>query len=68
MRLDQDNVVQPDIYLRIRPAFGGQSHDSDEFIGGDPELVAEVAASSVSYDLHAKLNAYRRNGVREYIV
>jgi Uma2 family endonuclease len=26
------------------------------------------AASSASYDLHAKLNMYRRNGVREYIV
>ena len=33
-----------------------------------PELVAEVASSSVSYDLHAKLHVYRRNGVREYIV
>ena len=30
--------------------------------------VAEVASSSVSYDLHAKLHVYRRNGVREYIV
>ena len=33
-----------------------------------PDLVAEIAASSVSYDLHDKLNAYRRNGVREYVV
>src|SRR5439155_6386295 len=33
-----------------------------------PELVAEVAASSASYDLHDKLNAYRRNQVREYLV
>ena len=33
-----------------------------------PELVAEVASSSVSYDLHAKLHVYRRNGVREYLV
>ena len=31
-------------------------------------MVAEVAASSASYDLHTKLEAYRRNGVREYIV
>jgi Uma2 family endonuclease len=31
-------------------------------------LVAEVAASSASYDLHDKLDAYRRNGVREYLV
>jgi sugar lactone lactonase YvrE len=30
--------------------------------------VVEIAASSASYDLHDKLNAYRRNGVREYIV
>ncbi len=28
----------------------------------------EVAASSVSYDLHQKLGAYRRNGVLEYLV
>jgi len=33
-----------------------------------PELVAEVASSSVSYDLHVKLNVYRRNGVCEYLV
>jgi Uma2 family endonuclease len=26
-----------------------------------------VAASSASYDLHQKKNAYRRNGVREYL-
>ena len=32
------------------------------------DLVAEVAASSVSYDLHDKLKAIERNGVREYIV
>jgi Uma2 family endonuclease len=31
-------------------------------------LVAEVAASSASYDLHDKLDAYRRNGVQEYLV
>lgn len=30
--------------------------------------MAEVAASSVSLDLHAKLHVYRRNGVREYVV
>src|SRR5207248_2634562 len=40
----------------------------DDFIKAAPELVAEVSASSVSYDLHSKLNVYRRNGVREYIV
>jgi Uma2 family endonuclease len=33
-----------------------------------PELIVEVASSSVSYDLGPKLEAYRRNGVREYVV
>jgi Uma2 family endonuclease len=37
-------------------------------IEGGPDLFAEVAASSASYDLHDKLNAYRRNGIREYVV
>ena len=31
-------------------------------------MIVEIAASSVSYDLHDKLNAYRRNAVREYVV
>lgn len=48
---------------------GGRSRIStDDYVEGAPELVAEVAASSASYDLHAKLNVYRRNGVQEYIV
>ena len=40
----------------------------DGYVTGRPELIVEVAASSASYDLHEKLHAYRRNGVREYIV
>ena len=27
-----------------------------------------IASSSVSYDLHAKLNVYRRNAIPEYVV
>jgi len=65
IRLDLDNEPQPDTFLRILPACGGQTRDTIE---GAPELVAEIAASSVSYDLHEKLKAYRRNGVKEYIV
>jgi Uma2 family endonuclease len=38
------------------------------YIEGATDLVAEVASSSGSYDLGKKLHAYRRNGVREYIV
>ena len=40
----------------------------DGHVGGGVELVGEVANSSVSIDLHAELNVYRRNGVREYVV
>jgi hypothetical protein len=68
LRLDLDNEPQPDVFLRILPTFGGRSRDNEGYVEGAPELIAEVAASSVSYDLHDKLNAYRRNGVLEYLV
>jgi Uma2 family endonuclease len=69
LRLDLDNMPQPDAYLLIAADCGGQARiDADGYVAGAPELVAEVAASTVSYDLHDKLNVYRRNGVREYIV
>jgi Uma2 family endonuclease len=68
LRLDLENEPQPDAFLRILPEFGGQSHDDGDYIGGPLELIVEVAASSASYDLHDKLRAYQRNGVREYVV
>src|SRR5205823_14589287 len=37
-------------------------------IEGPPDLCAEIAASSASYDLHTRLRVYRRSGVREYVV
>jgi Uma2 family endonuclease len=69
IRLDLDNVPQPDAYLMIEPERGGRARISeDDYLEGAPELVAEIAASSVSYDLGRKFQAYRRNGVKEYIV
>ncbi len=69
VRLDLDNEPQPDVVLFIDEKFGGRARISDDdYIEGAPELVAEVAASSASNDLHDKKNAYRRNGVLEYIV
>ena len=59
VRLDLENEPQPDALLRVVPTFGGQSHDSGDYIGRPPELIVEVAASSVSYDLHDKLRAYQ---------
>ena len=65
--LDADNEVQPDAALwREEP--GGPQLTREGYIEGAPQLIVEVAASSASYDLHDKLRAYRRNGVREYVV
>ena len=69
VRLDADNEPQPDALLRLDESKGGQSRISqDDYIEGAPELILEIAASSASYDLHDKLRAYRRNGVKEYLV
>jgi Uma2 family endonuclease len=69
LRLDMDNMPQPDAFLMIAPAHGGQARISDDrYIEGAPELVGEIAATTASYDLHQKLSIYRRSGVREYVV
>ena len=69
VRLDLDNEPQPDLLLRLPESLGGQSRvDADGYIEGPPELVAEIVASSAAYDLHQKLDVYRRHGVREYLV
>jgi Uma2 family endonuclease len=66
-RLDLDNEPQPDALLRI--VQGGSSDLSvSGYIEGAPELVAEIATSSAAIDLGAKMNAYRRNRVQEYLV
>lgn len=66
--LDDLNGPQPDAYLRILPEFGGQSRTENGYVVSSPEFLAEIAASSVSRDLHDKFAAYQRNGVREYVV
>lgn len=69
VRLDLDNEPQPDALLRLDEALGGRSRISkDDYIEGAPEFIAEIAVTSASYDLHDKMNAYRRNGVQEYLV
>ncbi|CCQ49932.1 Uma2 family endonuclease [Crocosphaera watsonii] len=67
VRLDPENEPQPDALLRIEK--GGQSIISEDgYVEGAPELIVEIAASTVSIDLHGKLKAYRRNQVQEYVV
>jgi Uma2 family endonuclease len=63
--LDQKNAPEPDALLcRVTPDL----YNEKGYIAKVPELIFEVANSSVSRDLHQKKRAYERNGVREYIV
>ncbi len=69
VRLDLDNEPQPDALLMIDAACGGGAFiGKDGYVEGCPELVAEVAASIAAIDLGDKKRAYRRNGVKEYLV
>ena len=69
VRLSVDDVVQPDAFLRILEPHGGRaSLDEKGYLLGPPELVIEIAASSVSIDVGEKRNSYRRAGVQEYVV
>jgi Uma2 family endonuclease len=71
--LGKKDEVQPDLLLRVQPAYKGQSRDRESkkdgfYVQGAPELTAEVAHTSKSIDLHLKKQRYARAGVLEYIV
>ena len=69
IQLGEDSEPQPDLYLRVLREFGGQSRTTeDDYVGGAPELIAEIAHSSRAIDLHAKRDDYARYGVVEYLV
>lgn len=69
VRLDSINEPQPDLALVIDASYGGQTQLSeDDYLEGAPELLAEIAASTVSIDLGTKKTSYERNGVKEYLV
>ncbi len=69
VRLDRSNQPQPDVHLRIAPGFGGRAtRSADGYVEGPPELIVEIAVTSTRLDLGDKLEAYRRNGVPEYLV
>jgi len=66
VRLDMLNEPQPDLLLMREK---GQARvDPDGYISGAPEFIAEIAASTASYDLHQKKRTYLRAGVLEYLV
>jgi Uma2 family endonuclease len=63
--LDMENEHQPDDVLLIE---SGQTAIEDGYIVGAPEWAGEISASTVDTDLGPKFEAYRRNGVQEYVV
>lgn len=68
-RLDEDSEPQPDSMLFVKPEYGGRVKISDDdYVEGSPELIAEISASSVSYDVHVKRPLYEKAGVLEYII
>ena len=66
--LGPENEPQPDSCLLVSPELGGQTSVKDDWIVGAPELVAEVALTTESIDLHAKKREYQKCGVKEYVV
>lgn len=69
VELDDANEPQPDCYLFLPTALGsGASVNAAGYLEGPPDLVAEIAASTASIDLHKKKQVYERHGVQEYIV
>lgn len=67
--LDSDNTFQPDSILCRLPGPGAATTlNKQGYLGGAPELVVEIAASSVSLDARDKFEVYRRSGVAEYLL
>ncbi len=67
--LGKKSEPQPDLGLRILPEFGGRSrHTKEDCIKGAPELLAEIAYSTYSLDMHRKKDDYQKAGVQEYLV
>jgi hypothetical protein len=67
--LSEQSEPQPDLAMRIMPDCGGQSRTNKKgYVVGAPELVAEIAHSTVAIDMGRKKDDYEQAGVREYVV
>jgi Uma2 family endonuclease len=69
LRLEGDNDPQPDASLFVLREHGGSAWlDEKGYLCGRPDLVAEVAATTASYDRNQKLDVYRTAGITEYLI
>lgn len=69
LRLPVDADAQPDGYLRIAESHGGRTClDESGYVIGAPDLIGEVAYSSLAYDKSVKRPIYQREKVREFIL
>jgi hypothetical protein len=68
VRLDERNEPQPDGVLFIKNPGGRPRVGADDYIEDAPELAVQVAASTIDLDLGARMEAYCRNGIKEYVV
>jgi Uma2 family endonuclease len=66
IQLGPDDTPQPDGLL-FRQG-GACGVDATRYLSGPPELVVEIAASSVSRDAREKLITYRRARISEYLL
>ena len=67
--LSDESEPQPDLALRIRPEYGGQSRtNKKKYVVGATELVAEIAHSTEAIDMGPKKDDYEQSGVQEYVV
>jgi Uma2 family endonuclease len=58
--LGEESEPQPDLGLRILPEYGGQSQTTvKKYVLGPPELLAEIALSTRTLDMHQKRLDYR---------
>ena len=69
IRMGENNEFRPDGAMRVTDEFSGSCRLAENrLFEGPPELVIEVAGSSLNFDLNLKRRVYARHGVEEYIV
>jgi Uma2 family endonuclease len=67
--VSDEALPEPDALMRILPECGGRcTPTADDYLEGPPELLVEVANTSVHRDMGPKYRDYQDGGVLEYLV